>query len=142
MITYLAHVCFTVSNLEKSVEFYCRGLGLNLAFDFVNQEGHRFGVYINVGGRNFIELFEGQIKGPVEGGSFRHFCLEVDNIWDMVKELKAKNIQVSEIKLGSDKSYQAWLADPDGNQIELHCYTPESKQTEWLKSSDREEADD
>ena len=34
--------------------------------------------------------------------------------------------------LGADHSWQAWLADPDGNRIELHQYTPESKQTPWL----------
>lgn len=133
MITCLAHASFTVSNLKRSLKFYCDGLGLNLAFDFVNKEGSRFGAYIQVGGRNFIELFEGQIKEPVEGKSFRHFCLEVDNIWETAKELKAKGFQISKVVLGRDNSYQAWLSDPDGNQIEFHCYTPESKQNEWLK---------
>jgi hypothetical protein len=31
-----------------------------------------------------------------------------------------------------DRSHQAWIVDPDGNRIELHGYTPESKQNGWL----------
>jgi hypothetical protein len=40
---------------------------------------------------------------------------------------------VGEVSLGSDQSWQAWLADPDGNRIELHAYTPESKQLRALR---------
>ena len=32
-----------------------------------------------------------------------------------------------------DRSLQAWLADPDGNRIELHQYRPESKQSPSLR---------
>lgn len=41
-------------------------------------------------------------------------------------------VEVGDITFGSDQSWQAWLKDPDGNNIELHGYTPESKQTPWL----------
>ena len=34
--------------------------------------------------------------------------------------------------MGGDNSWQAWTCDPDGNRIELHQYTPESKQTPSL----------
>jgi len=40
---------------------------------------------------------------------------------------------VGQITLGSDNSYQCWLDDPDGNRIELHQYTPESRQTPHLR---------
>jgi hypothetical protein len=39
---------------------------------------------------------------------------------------------VGEVKMGSDHSWQAWLADPDGNRIELHAYTPESNQVKAM----------
>jgi hypothetical protein len=41
-------------------------------------------------------------------------------------------VQVTNVSLGSDKSWQAWLSDPDGNKIELHQYTAESKQGPFL----------
>jgi lactoylglutathione lyase len=35
--------------------------------------------------------------------------------------------------LGGDQSYQAWLADPDGNRIELHQFTDKSLQIQALE---------
>lgn len=132
MITGIAHVCFVVNDLDASLVFYRDSLGLRQAFDFINEAGRRFGVYLHVGGRTFIELFEGkpeQIPGKL---SYQHICLEVDDIQTTVAGLMARGIEVSPITLGSDQSWQAWLSDPDGNRIELHGYTPESKQAAWV----------
>jgi hypothetical protein len=41
-------------------------------------------------------------------------------------------VEVGDITLGSDGSYQAWLKDPDGNRIELHGYTADSLQKPFL----------
>ncbi len=57
----------------------------------------------------------------------------MDDIEATVKELRGRGVAVGEIKLGSDESYQAWFKDPDGNQFELHQYTPKSWQAPWLK---------
>jgi len=128
VIVGLAHVCFTVSDLEKSLEFYENKLGFKFCFDFVNDKGERFGVYLHIGGRNFIELFIGKPEPPDQKQSYRHFCLEVDDIQETVSKLRSNGVDVSEVKMGSDNSWQAWLSDPDGNRIELHQYTKESKQ--------------
>jgi len=133
MIKGFAHLCFIVSDLKKSVHFYCEGLGFRRGFDFVDDKGKVYGVYLHIGGRSFIELFTGSIKEPLEGKSYKHFCLEVDNLEETVKELTAKQIEFTPIKLGKDNSYQSWIKDPDGNQIELHEYTAESKQAKVLK---------
>jgi len=69
---------------------------------------------------------------PPSGQSYQHLCLEVDDINATVEDLRAKGIEVTDPALGSDRSWQSWLADPDGNRIELHQYTPESRQRPWL----------
>lgn len=132
MVVGLAHVCFTVRDLDASLAFYCGKLGLAHAFDFTNEKGERFGVYLHAGGRSFIELFAGQLAEPAKGQSFRHICLEVDDVAAAVARLRAQGIEATAPKLGSDRSWQAWLADPDGNRIELHGYTPESRQAPHL----------
>jgi len=132
MITALAHVCFVVTDLEDSITFYRDKLGLTPAFDFVNDEGKRFGIYLHIGGRSFIELFTGT-PAPANGQSFKHICLEVDDIHATVADLTAKGVAVGPITLGSDQSWQAWLSDPDGNDIELHGYTGDSWQAPWVK---------
>jgi catechol 2,3-dioxygenase-like lactoylglutathione lyase family enzyme len=132
MITGMAHACFTVSDLEQSLGFYRDGLDLKEAFDFVNDDGQRFGVYLYLGARNFIELFQGQLDERADKQSFKHICLEVDDIEATVATLQARGIEVSPVKMGKDHSYQAWITDPDGNRIELHHYTPESWQSPSL----------
>ena len=131
MIRGLAHTCFTVKDLDASIDFYVARLGLKHAFDFINDRNERFGVYLHVGGRAFIELFTGSHEGDGKG-SYRHLCLEVDDLEATAAELTRRGVEVGPIKMGSDQSWQAWLADPDGNRIELHQYTPQSRQTPHL----------
>jgi glyoxylase I family protein len=133
MIVGLAHICFTVSNLEESINFYKDKLGLSPAFDFINDKNERFGIYLHIGGRSFIELFKGNSEQSEQKQSYKHFCLEVDDIQSTASELRKRGVEVSEVKMGSDNSWQAWLSDPDGNRIELHQYTPESKQNAGLR---------
>ena len=133
MITGIAHICLSVSDLEKMEKFYVEKLGLAHAFDFVNEDGRRYGMYLQVGNRNFIELFEGRSKDiATVNPSFKHFCLEVNDIQSMVEKLRSRGVDVTDPMLGSDNAWQAWVTDPEGNAIELHCYTPESRQAAYL----------
>ncbi|MBP7559390.1 MAG: VOC family protein [Armatimonadetes bacterium] len=132
MLTAFAHACYRVSDLERSIEFYRDKLGCTHAFDFVNDEGVRFGVYLKVAGRSFIELFTGLEGEAPPAGSFMHICLEVPDLEAAVAELRAKGVEASAPYLGSDNSWQSWITDPDGNRIELHCYTKDSLQGPWL----------
>jgi catechol 2,3-dioxygenase-like lactoylglutathione lyase family enzyme len=135
MMTGLAHVCFNVGDLERSIAFYRDKLGLRPAFEFTRATGEKFGQYLHVGGRTFLELFQGGETEPAgERQSYRHLCLEVDDLAATARELRAAGVEVSKVQTGSDRSLQAWLADPDGNRIELHQYTAESKQGPYLEA--------
>ena len=133
MITGIAHVCYVVKDLDASIAFYRDKLGLTPAFDFINDKGERFGIYLHVGGRTFIELFVGDLAERAPKQSYQHLCLEVDDFDATVAELRSREVEVTNVNLGSDKSWQAWITDPDGNRMELHGYTPESKQGPWLR---------
>lgn len=131
MLRTLAHACYIVRDLEATEKFYCDGLGMTNAFDFLNDDGSRRGFYLSVGDRTFLEFFKGDPK-PVTGGSYRHISLEVDDLDAMLARLSGAGIETTEKKLGKDQSWQAWITDPDGNPIELHCYTANSEQTKAL----------
>jgi len=134
MLKALAHVCFTVRDLDASVAFYRDVLGLRPVFDFINEQGERFGVYLHVAGRSFVELFRGEPAERGPGQSFQHFCLEVEDVAAAVTAIRAQGVEITDPVLGSDHSWQAWLSDPDGNRIELHGYTAESQQFgPWLQ---------
>lgn len=132
MITGVAHLCFVVRDLEASIDFYCAKLGMKPAFDFLNEAGKRFGLYVHAGERNFLELFQGRLADRAADQTYQHLCLEVDDIQATATAIRDAGVEVTEVKLGGDRSWQAWLTDPDGNRIELHQYTPQSKQTPHL----------
>jgi catechol 2,3-dioxygenase-like lactoylglutathione lyase family enzyme len=133
MIKALAHVCFHVRDLKRAEEFYCGKLGFRHAFEYFNDKGQPFGVDLHIGGRQFLELFRSEVTPAAPAQGYRHLCLEVDDMPATVADLRAKGIEVTDPGPGTDGSIQAWLKDPDGNQLELHCYTPRSKQNAWVK---------
>lgn len=133
MVLGLAHVCFTVTDLNRAVDFYSSKLGFKIAFEFRHENGERYGVYLKTGKRTFIELFQGVVAPAAAKQSYGHICLEADDVAKTVVELRAEGLDVTDAKLGMDQSWQAWLADPDGNRIELHGYTPKSWQGPHVK---------
>lgn len=132
MISGVAHVCLVVRDLDAAIGFYRDRLGLGEAFDFTNDAGERIGVYLRAGRRTFIELFLGEHGQRDDEQSYKHFCLEVDDIEATVEALRTAGVEVTDAKLGCDRSWQAWLTDPDDNRIELHRYNPDSWQTPHL----------
>ena len=126
MITRLAHVCLNVRDIHRTIAFYRDALGLPLHFQFT-KGGKVTGAYFRAGERNFVEAFENR-EVVVQNTGITHFCLEIPDIEAAIRELTAKGVACTEKKLGCDRSWQTWLADPDGNRIELHQYTAPSRQ--------------
>lgn len=91
--------------------------------------------YIKIAEGQFIELFRGDqileranalASDPFRTG-YAHMCIEVEDIKEAVKEIESKGLKFRRpVSYGPDCSYQAWIDDPDGNQIELMEYTSES----------------
>jgi lactoylglutathione lyase/glyoxylase I family protein len=122
-----AHICIGAKDLEKTENFYVNILGMERAFNF-ERKGTRFGFYLRIADNEFIEVFE---DANAEPGSalIRHLCLQTENIDGAIAELHANGIETTEKKMGCDRSYQVWFKDPNGIDIELHEYTPESAQS-------------
>jgi lactoylglutathione lyase len=137
MIRKLAHINFVTNGLEKIIDFYVNKLGMKVKFTLDNKEGKPFGYYFTCGDTTFLEFFDQAMAAEVWGGNvvelnigtrYKHFCLEVTGLDEFCKTLKEKGVEVTDIKLGMDHSRQAWIADPDGNEIELMEYSYSSMQ--------------
>ena len=133
MITGIGHIAFNISNLEKSLDFYCGKLGFREAFR-LDREGtpSPWIVYIQVTRGNFIELFPGL---PEEAANhtthYNHFCLLVDDMQQTLHDLAAHGLSINgEPQQGMDSNWQYWLTDPDGNRIELMQINPQSPQAQ------------
>lgn len=126
MFKRIAHVCLNVKDLDRSLDFYTR-VGFEPVFHFTRQ-GRPFGVYLKLAHASFIEIFEDpKLLAPVNTGLV-HFCLESDDLDQLMTDLRDRGIEFSEKKLGCDNTWQIWLEDPDGNAFEIHQYSPRSMQ--------------
>ena len=137
MIRQLAHLNFVTNDLSKIIDFYVNKLDLKVKFTLDNDKGQPFGYYFECGNSTFLEFFDQKMAAEVWGGKveelnigtrYRHFCLEVTGLDEYCKTLKSRGVDVTDIITGMDYSRQAWITDPDGNQIELMEYGPSSLQ--------------
>ena len=126
-IKRLAHVCLSAHDLAATERFYCAGLGFAKVFDFI-RNGQIIGFYLRVVEGTYIEVFvreaiDAEAKPPIS-----HLCFEVDDIDAVRRQLLAAGYTVTDKKLGADQSWQSWVTDPSGVQIEFHQYTAKSCQ--------------
>lgn len=124
--TKFAHVCINTIDLNKSINFYENILGFTKKFFFKKKDKY-IGVYLEICSGNYIEIFLKEDNKVINTG-ITHFCIEVNNIDELIEKLKQNKINFSDKTLGADQSYQIWLTDPDGNKIEIHQYTQNSSQ--------------
>jgi catechol 2,3-dioxygenase-like lactoylglutathione lyase family enzyme len=122
VITGIGHIAFYVSDLERSLDFYCNKLGFLRAFQ-LDREGtpSPWIVYIQIAPGHFIELFPGgHGENVTQSVGYNHFCLLVDDMAITLKALEARGLPITgEPVRGQDNNLQYWLRDPDGNRIEL-----------------------
>ncbi len=139
MIRKLAHLCLTTNDLDRLIAFYRDQLGLVVKFRFAAGDGSIFGAYVAMGDTTFVEFFDqagaskqwgdGTVSAPLTTGNrYGHFCLEVTGLTALRETLIGRGVDIGPISTGMDGSFQAWLADPDGNRIELMEYTHASAQ--------------
>lgn len=126
----IAHLAFTVSDMEKSLDYYINGLGCTHAFSLANpQTGEKWIEYLRVGEGQFIELFYAKPGFEPKNSGYLHLCIEVPDCVAFVKELEARGVKIRvQPKQGSDHNIQAWTDDPDGYPIELMQISPDSPQ--------------
>lgn len=122
MSQHMAHTCYRVKNLEKSLEFY------QSAFDFSVSRlrdfpDHKFTLaYLTLPNESYeLELTYNYDHGPYElGTGYGHIAIAVDNL----EELHAKHIalgyEVTELKgLPNIPPSYYFIIDPDGYKIEV-----------------------
>lgn len=130
--TGFGHAAFVVKDMEKSLEFYCGKLGLQLIYTLNDEEGKPWLNYLRICDGTYLELFfDGQGENPATWKSrgFQHLCLETEDLFRSVDFLRNKGIVLDdEPKQSADLNWQAWIHDPDGNKIELMQIDPESPQ--------------
>ncbi len=134
-VTGIGHMAIRTGNLDTMLNFYVNKLGFPEMFRLNREDGSLMLVYIRVTEEQFLEFFpNGTGQTPPAGNvGFAHICLTVADIEATIAEITGRGVELSRpLKLGLDGNRQAWVTDPEGNQIELMEMAPDSKQAEAL----------
>ncbi|NKD84759.1 lactoylglutathione lyase [Haematospirillum jordaniae] len=120
------HTMIRVLNLEASVDFYTRHLGMQMLRRRDYPEGRFTLVFVGYGEENdhtVLELTHNWDQAdPYEiGTGFGHLALGVQDIYATCESLRAEGVRITRepgpMKHG--KTLIAFIEDPDGYKIEL-----------------------
>jgi lactoylglutathione lyase len=125
----LAHIGLFTSDIEKSKKFYTENLGFKLDYESILEQpdnGWLKLAFINLNGM-IIELLEPSDKENMkkgDNGCVEHLAVEVQNLLDVVEDLKAKGIKFeTEQPAKHDKLFKGVLSiffeGPNGERLEL-----------------------
>lgn len=122
----LLHTMIRVFDLDRSLDFYCRHLGMTLLRRQDYPDGEFTLAFLGYGpeeSHSVIELTHnwGQTEPYALGDGFGHIAIAVPDIYKACAELAAQGVEIlrapGPMKHGT--TVIAFIADPDGYKVEL-----------------------
>ena len=138
----LGHINLKVADLERSIAFYGK-IGFPEFLRLTETDGSPWIVYLRITDDLYIELLPGGVgeAGSQTATGLNHLCLTTDDIEATVAELAAKGIPLTAAfdpaRRGVDGNRGTWIADPDGNRIEIMEMAPGCIQHEAIATLKR-----
>jgi len=128
MISGLAHVCFLVNDLASALAFYRDLLGLEMVFEFKNDQDECYGFFLHCGQGQFLEFFQSTAAQVNPRPPFDHICLKTEDIDKLHRHLADAGLCPSLIKTGKEGARSFRVQDPFGIKVEFHQYPSSSIQ--------------
>lgn len=126
MLIGFEHIGMTVSDMDRTIAFYCDLLGLRLALRKQNTDSEL--VFLDAGG-GMLEIVApaggaGRFRDvPLAEAGMRHLTLAYDNVDAMVEQLAAAGVEIAETPRDAHNREMikrvAFVRDPDGILVEL-----------------------
>ncbi|BDH16198.1 MULTISPECIES: VOC family protein [Streptomyces] len=124
-VTAFDHLVLNVSDVERSIDFYCGRLGL----EPVRVDAWRAGEVpfpsVRVSPTTIIDL----AQGPRDGSNVDHLCLVVEPVdWqEVIDSGEFTVVDGPGPRFGARGTGQSlYVSDPDGNIVELRWYAPDA----------------
>lgn len=124
----LLHTMIRVFDLDRSVDFYTRHLGMKLLRRKDFPDGRFTLAFLGYGDEDantVIELTHNwDQKEPYDlGSAFGHLAVAVPDIYGACERLEAEGVPIPRppgpMKFGGGQTHMAFIEDPDGYRIEL-----------------------
>ncbi len=122
------HMAFEVSNMDQSIRFYTRVLGLHLLFRKVNQQEQEDYAFLKLTGGNLelLQRLDGEpfVKPKIRSPYCPHLALTSEDMTQTIEMIEEHHIPVIKGPLENAESKWIYISDPDNNVIEY---------VQWLK---------
>jgi lactoylglutathione lyase len=121
----LLHTMIRTGNLDRSIDFYTRVLGMQLLRRHDYPEGRFTLAFVGYGEERDHTVIELTYNWGVErydlGGGFGHLAIEVDDVYRAVEDIRRHGGQIVREAgpMKSGTTVIAFVTDPDGYRIEL-----------------------
>ncbi len=121
----ILHTMIRVTNLEKSIDFYTRILGMTLLRQKDYPEGKFTLAFVGYGDESeqaVIELTHNWDTDHYDmGNAFGHIAIEVDDVYQACQNMKESGGKILREAgpMNAGTTIIAFVEDPDGYQIEL-----------------------
>jgi catechol-2,3-dioxygenase len=119
-IKSLGHVVIRVRNLERSEAFYRDVLGLPVCAHY-DQDGLKM-AFFTLGDHHDFAIAENPDLGEEKGSGLDHVAFKIGTDMDDLRAAKAKMDEhgIATDPIDHDVTKSLYIADPDGNGIELY----------------------
>jgi len=125
------HVGISVKNLQESVDYYTKTLGMRQAFIMGNRNGNPGTYYIQVDKYTFLELSQSTPERPV---GLNHIGFQTDNMSDTAAELTKRGIKVPEVSSVGSGAPHTSIMDPNGVRLEMLEFADGSMQKKAIEA--------
>ncbi len=118
----ILHTCLNVSNMDHSIEFYTKEIGLKFVSRREVKQNNAEIAFLQDNDGGAIELTYWRDKKELkEGDNFDHIAFRVNNIDSTINDLRGHGVTIAmeSFSLQGSTSKIAFIKDPDGNWLEL-----------------------
>jgi len=125
------HVGISVKNLQESVDYYTKTLGMREGFTMRDKSGNPATYYIQVDKDTFLELSQSGQDRPV---GINHVGFQTGNMNDTVAELERRGLTVPDpTSVGSGAPHTS-ISDPNGVRLEMLEFAQGSMQRKAIEA--------
>jgi catechol 2,3-dioxygenase-like lactoylglutathione lyase family enzyme len=133
-----SHTGLSTPDLDVTERFYVNVIGLEVAFEFRNDENERYGFFLTSGNGTFVEFFKVSFSEYRTSGPLRHICFEVEDIQSYVIHLASKGTFTNVKRGRKDQVLQCFIIDPHGIHIEIQQHDERSALHKFVKAGDHD----
>ena len=124
-IKRIHHIAILTDDYEKSKAFYTDILGFEILKETYREARQSYKLDLAINGQYQVELFSfpefKERNSFPESKGLRHLAFEVENVDEVVAELRSKDVDVQDVRLDEITGKRfAFFYDPNGQPLEMY----------------------